>query len=101
MKLAAFLALAALGIYRLPALRRGGAGNDERAGVAGGRGAPLHGRVGGASRAVDSWFGGTNVVNLLQNVLATLAIWFMTMTARVMATGSGPPGAPSTSLAWC
>lgn len=90
MKLAAFLALAALGIYRLPALRRGGAGTMSELALLAGAGALFMGGSAVPLETVDSWFGGTNVVNLLQNVLATLAIWFMTMTARIMATGEWP-----------
>lgn len=90
MELAAFLALTLLAVLRLRAIGRGGAGTLSELALLTGAGAlfmvgtvvPLH--------VVDNWLGGTNVVNLLQNVLATLAIWFMTMTAKNMATGSWP-----------
>lgn len=90
MQLAAFLALALLGLLRLPALRRGGAGTLSELALLTGAGALFMVGVVVPLPIVDSWLGGTNVVNLLQNVLATLAIWFMTMTAKNMATGSWP-----------
>lgn len=37
---------------------------------------PLH--------ALDSWLGGTNVVNLLQNVFATTAFWFLMQASRTL-----------------
>lgn len=86
----AFIALALLAVLRIPAIRRGGAGTLSELALLTGAGAifmvgtvvPLH--------TIDSWLGGINLVNLLQNVLATLAIWFMTMTATNMAIGSWP-----------
>lgn len=90
MELAAFVALALLAVLRLPAIGRGGAGTLSELALLTGAGALFMVGTVVPLEIVDSWFGGTNVVNLLQNVLATLAIWFMTMTATNMATGSWP-----------
>lgn len=90
MELAAFLALAILAILRLPALGRGGAGTLSELALLTGAGALFMVGTVVPLAVVDGWLGGTNVVNLLQNVLATLAIWFMTMTAKNMANGSWP-----------
>jgi len=90
MELAAFAALALLALLRLPAIGRGGAGTLSELALLTGAGALFMVGTVVPLETVDSWFGGTNVVNLLQNVLATLAIWFMTMTATNMATGSWP-----------
>lgn len=88
MELAAFLALATLALIRLPALKRGGAGTLSALALITGAGALFMVGTVVPLQVVDGWFGGTNVVNLFQNVLATLAIWFMAMTAKRMATGS-------------
>ena len=90
MELAAFLALAVLAVVRLPALGRGGAGTLSELALLTGAGALFMVGTVVPLAVVDGWFGETNVVNLLQNVLATLAIWFMTMTAKNMANGSWP-----------
>lgn len=90
MELAAFLALAVLAVVRLPALSRGGARTLSELALLTGAGALFMVGPVVPLTVVDGWLGGTNVVNLLQNVLATLAIWFMTMTAKNMATGSWP-----------
>lgn len=84
MELAAFIALAILAVLRLPAIRRGGASTLSELALLAGTGALF--MVGSVVPlpVLDGWFGGTNVVNLLQNVLATLAIWFMTTTAAIM-----------------
>lgn len=93
MELAAFLALAVLAVVRLPALGRGGAGTLSELALLTGAGALFMVGTVVPLAVVDGWFGETNVVNLLQNVLATLAIWFMTMTAKNMANAvvAGPP----------
>lgn len=90
MELAAFLALAFLAVVRLPALGRGGAGTLSELALLTGAGALFMVGTVLPLAVVDGWLGGTNVVSLLQNVLATLAIWFMTMTAKNMAIGSWP-----------
>lgn len=90
MELAAFLALAVLAVLRLPALSRGGAGTLSELALLTGAGALFMVGTVVPLPILDGWFGGTNVVNLMQNVLATLAIWFMTMTAKLMATGGLP-----------
>lgn len=90
MEFAAFVALAALALLRLPALRRGGASALSELALLTGAGALFMVGMVVPLPILDPYFGGSNVVNLLQNVLATLAIWFMTMTAKYMATGSPP-----------
>jgi len=90
MELAAFIALALLAVLRLPALGRGGAGTLSELALLAGTGALFMVGTVVPLPVVDGWFGGTNIANLFQNVLATLAIWFMTMTAVHMATGSWP-----------
>lgn len=90
MELAAFLALAVLGILRFPALARGGAGTLSELALLTGAGALFMVGTVIPLPVLDSWLGGTNIVKLLQNVLATLAIWFMTMTVKNMATGCWP-----------
>ena len=90
MQFAAFVALAVLAVLRLPALARGGAGTLSELALITGAGALFMVGTVVPLDTVDSWFGAANVVNLLQNVLATLAIWFMAMTAKNMATGSWP-----------
>lgn len=90
MELTAFLALAVLAVLRLPAIARGGAGTLSELALLTGAGALFMVGTVVPLQTLDSWFRGTNIVNLLQNVLATLAIWFMTMTAKNMATGAWP-----------
>lgn len=90
MEFAAFLALAVLAGLRLPALRRGGPSTLSELALLTGAGALFMVGTVVPLPVLDGWFGGSNVVNLLQNVLATLAIWFMTMTAKLMVTGSWP-----------
>ncbi|MGI0520224.1 hypothetical protein ABY45_06635 [Microbacterium maritypicum] len=90
MELAAFLALAVLALGRLPALGRGGAGTLSELALLTGAGALFMVGTVVPLAVVDGWLGGTNVVNLVRNVLATVAIWFMTMTAKNMANGSRP-----------
>lgn len=99
MEFAAFLALALLAGLRLPALRRGGAGTLSELALLAGTGALFMVGTAVPLPVVDGWLGGVNVVNLLQNVLATLAIWFMTMTVKYMATGSVPTRRPRWELA--
>lgn len=90
MEFVAFLALALLAIVRFPALRRGGAGTLSELALIAGAGALFMVGTVVPLTTLDGWLGGSNIVNLLQNVLATLAIWFMMMTAKHMATGSWP-----------
>lgn len=42
---------------------------------------------------IDAWFGGTNVVNLAQNVLATIAVWCMASSTRALR--DGDPARPN------
>lgn len=90
MKLAAFLALALLAVVRLPAIRRGGAGTLSELALITGAGALFMVGTVVPLPVLDGWVGGVNFANLLQNSLATAAIWFMTMTAIHMTTGRMP-----------
>lgn len=98
MELGAFLALAVLAIVRIPALARGGASRASWMAVATGAGALFMVGVIVPLEVIDAWMGGSNFVNLVQNVLATVAVWCVAQAVTLLDEGTPPPHAKTELL---
>jgi hypothetical protein len=80
----AFLALLILTLFRLPSAVREPSSRLTWLATMTGLGAVFMVGVVVPVLVVDGWLGGTNVVNLVQNLLATTAFWFVMQASRTL-----------------
>lgn len=80
----AFLALLALTLLRLPSAVREPSSRLTWFATITGLGAIFMVGVAVPLPVVDGWMGGSNVVNLVQNLLATTAFWFVMQASRTL-----------------